>query len=105
MLAQATFDRGPNLEVRGQCQKTTDTPCILYQLTTAVETCVEQVHPTTHSFSDLPLSEGFSKFVVIASFWFSSVALGFALFSPTGAKYEDIHFMTLTCHASCLNLP
>jgi hypothetical protein len=24
MLAQATFDRGPNLEVRGQCQKTMD---------------------------------------------------------------------------------
>ena len=24
MLAQATFDRGPNLEVRSQCQKTMD---------------------------------------------------------------------------------
>jgi hypothetical protein len=42
---------------------------------------------------------------VIASFWFSSMAVGFALFSPAGAKYEDIRFMTLTCHASCLNLP
>jgi hypothetical protein len=45
------------------------------------------------------------KWLVIASFWFSSVAVGFALFSPTAAKYEDIRFMTLTCHASCLNLP
>ena len=53
----------------------------------------------------IPLSEGFSKFVVIASFWFSSVAVGFALLSSAGAKYEDIRFMTLTCHASCLNLP
>ena len=29
-----------------------------------------------------------------------------SLFSPPeGAKDEDIRFMTLTCHASCLNLP
>ena len=33
------------------------------------------------------------------------MAVGFALFSPAGAKYEDIRFMTLTCHALCLNLP
>ena len=43
--------------------------------------------------------------VVIVSFWFSSVTVGFAFFTPAGAKYEDKHFMTLTCHASCLNLP
>ena len=53
----------------------------------------------------VPLSDGFSKFVEIASFWFSSVVVGFALFSPVRAKYEDIRFMTLTCHALCLNLP
>ena len=55
--------------------------------------------PDDSFFSDLPLSEGFSKFVVIASFWFSSVAVGFALFYPAGAKYEDICFVTLTYHA------
>jgi hypothetical protein len=31
---------------------------------------------------------------VITSFWFSSVAVGFTLFSHAGAKYEDIRFMT-----------
>jgi hypothetical protein len=40
-------------------------------------------------------------FTFVASFWFSSVAVGFALFSPARAKYEDLRFMTLpvTHHA------